>query len=92
MSIDEELKSRGMMTTAELLAGSPVDGFVTHAQVKDISSFVKWLDMETACYLDQKARLELDGDDKSEIYEWVLAHYATFNEVRVNLRAALKGE
>ena len=39
--------------------------------------------------ITMRARMELDKKDDTELFEWVLAHAAAFNEVRVNFNAAL---
>ena len=89
MDIDEELKANGMLTVSEIMAGQPLDGFQRHAGVKDIETFKQWLDLRTEEMLQMKARLTLDGKDESELFEWVYSHCAAFNEVRINLNAAL---
>ena len=91
MTLDEELKEAGLLTVSELMAGQPMDGFIAHKEVKDLSGFVSWLDMRSREMLSMKARMILDKKDDTELYEWVLSHCAVFNEVRVNLNAVLKG-
>lgn len=88
-NIDEELKNAGLLTVSELMAGQPLDGFQKHAGVKDIESFKEWLDMRTEEMLRLKARLILDSKEDSDLFEWVHSHSAAFNEVRLNLNAAL---
>lgn len=84
MSLDEELKAAGMLTVSELLNGRPMDGFIAHSGVTDLSKFSEWLDMRTEEMLRMKARMILDKKEESELYEWVLSHCAVFNEVRIN--------
>jgi hypothetical protein len=89
MNIDDELKAAGLLTVSEIMKGQPIDGFQRHAGVKDIETFKQWLDMRTEEMLRIKARLTLDGKEDSEMFEWVYSHCAAFNEVRINLNAAL---
>jgi len=90
MSLDDELKANGMLTVDELISGQPIDGFVANAGVVNLSTFVEWLDMRTKEMLTIKARMLLDKNDENDLFEWVLAHSAAFNEVRVNLKKAMK--
>ena len=89
MDIDEELKAAGLLTVSELMAGQPIDGFKVHAGVESLETFLAWLDMRTKEIMSMRARLTLDDRENEELFEWVLAHSAAFQEVRTNLRAAL---
>ena len=89
MTLNEELKAAGLLSISELMNGQPTDAFQVHAGVNDLASFKQWLDMRTEEMLKMKARMMLDKREDSDLYEWVLSHCAVFNEVRVNLNAAV---
>lgn len=89
--LDERLKSAGMLSVADLMAGAPLDGFMTHAGVRDIETFGQWVEMKRAEFMRLQARYDLGDKPKDdELYEWVVAHSAVFSEVHVNLKAAVK--
>ena len=91
MDIDDQLKKAGMLTVKELMNGAPLDGFQRHAGVKDLETFKQWLDMRTEEMLKLKAKMLLKKQDDTELFEWAFAHSAAFNEVRINLNAAIDG-
>lgn len=88
-SLDDRLKSAGMLSVAELMAGAPLDAFMTHAGVSDLATFGQWVEMKRAEFLKLMARYDLGDKPKDDLYEWVVAHSAAFGEVHVNLKAAL---
>ena len=90
MTLDEELENAGMLTVSELMVGQPIDGFQTHKNINGLKDFSDWLEMRTKEMLSMKARLTLDGNDESELFEWVLGHCAILHETRLNFNAALK--
>ena len=90
MNIDDELKAAGLLTVSEIMKGQPIDGFQRHTGVRDIKTFKEWLDLRVEEMLTMKARLTLDKKEDTELYEWVFSHCAAFNEVRINLNAALE--
>ncbi len=87
-TLDEKLKAAGMLTVEELMKGSPLDGFMTHAGVKDLDTFEQWLKMRQKETLSLKARLTVEGKEDDELFEWALSHAAVFNEVMINFKAA----
>lgn len=88
-SLDDRLKSAGMLSVAELMAGAPLDAFMTHVGVSDLATFGQWVEMKRAEFLKLMARYDLGDKPKDDMYEWVVAHSAVFGEVHVNLKAAL---
>lgn len=88
MTLDEELKAAGFLTVEEALSEAH-NRFHVHAGVKDLETFMQWLEMRTKEMSEMKARMILDKKDETELFEWVLSYCAAFNEVRVNLKAAL---
>jgi hypothetical protein len=91
-SLEERMKAAGMLSVAELLAGTPMDAFTKHAGVNGIATLGQWAEMKRAEYIKLNARYELGEKPKDELYEWVLAHAAVFTELHVNLKAAQAGE
>lgn len=89
MTLDEKLKEAGLLTVDELMKGQPMDGFIAHAGVNDLATFVEWLDMRSKEMLRMKARMTLNKMEDDEMFEWIVSHCAAFNEVRINLRQAL---
>ena len=89
MTIDEELKAAGLLTISELMAGQPIDGWIVNKETTDLKGFSDWLDMRTREMMSMKARLILDKKDESELFEWILAHCAVLQEVRINFNAAI---
>lgn len=88
-SLDDRLKAAGMFSVAELLAGAPLDGFMTHAGMRDLATFIQWVEMKRAEYLRIQGRYDLGEKTKDDLYEWTVAHSAVFAEVHLNLKAAL---
>lgn len=89
--LDEKMKAAGMISIADLMAGTPMDMWHTHTGVHDIESFSNWLDMKYEEMLRLKATVMLsDEGENHELFEWALAHVGVLNAVRCNLRAALK--
>jgi hypothetical protein len=89
MTLDDELKSAGLLTVSELMNGQPIDGWVANKETTDLSKFSDWLDMRTKEMLSMKARMVLDKKEDGELFEWVLAHCAVLQEVRINFNAAI---
>lgn len=87
--IDARMKSAGMLSAAEIIAGQPIDAFVKHAGVVDMGSLVQWAEMRRAEFLRMQARYELGDKEKDDLYEWVVSHVAVFSELHVNIRAAM---
>ncbi|HBP1602159.1 TPA: hypothetical protein L5U90_003262 [Pseudomonas aeruginosa] len=88
--LDERLEAAGMLTVTQILAGAPLDAFIRHAGVHDLTSFGQWLEMRRAESVRLQARFALEKRDDDELYEWVIAHAAAFSEVTINFRAACK--
>lgn len=86
----QRMKAAGMLSVAELMAGQPLDGFQRHAGVHDLATFAQWLEMRRTECLKMHARFQLEGrEDDDELYEWVIAHSAVFNEAHINFKAAI---
>ncbi|MPQ71457.1 hypothetical protein [Pseudomonas sp. MWU12-2323] len=90
-SLDDRLKAAGMFSVAQMLAGAPLDRLMAHADVRDLATFARWVEMTRAEFLRQLGRYELGETVKGDLYEWVVAHTAVLGEVHVNLKAALAG-
>uniref|UniRef100_UPI003872AB11 hypothetical protein n=1 Tax=Enterobacter roggenkampii TaxID=1812935 RepID=UPI003872AB11 len=87
--IDTRMKNAGMLSAAEIIAGQPIDAFMKHAGVVDLESLLKWSEMRRAEFLRMQAKYELGDNQKDDMYEWVISHVAAFNELHVNIRAAM---
>lgn len=83
------MKAAGMMPISEMLARGPLDGFIKHAGVNDLTSFGQWIEMRRRSCSEMSARFQLDKREDDELYEWVVAHAAVFGEVHVNFKAAI---
>lgn len=88
-SLDERMAAAGMLTVTQLLSGVPLDAFIRHAKVIDLTTFAEWVEMRRKEFLAMQARFTLAGREDDELYEWVVAHAAVFGEVHVNLKAAM---
>lgn len=88
MDIDERMKAAGMMPVSEMLERSPLGVFSAHTGVTDLDSFERWLQMRREEFLRMQARMTLDGEEKDELFEWVVAHNAVLGEVTANFRKA----
>lgn len=88
--IDARMKTAGMLSAAEIIAGQPIDAFVKHAGVVDMGSLLQWVEMRRAEFLRMQARYELCDKEKDDLYEWVVSHVAVFSELHVNIRAAMQ--
>lgn len=89
-TLDEQMKAAGMMTIDEMLAGTPLDAFIAHAGVKDLSSYGQWLEMKCREFLAMQAKRDLNKQEGDDLYEWVIAHAAVFQAARINFNAAIK--
>lgn len=90
-TLDERMKSAGMLSVSEMLSGQPLDAFIRHSGVNDIESFGKWLEMRRVECIKLQAGLTVGGREKDELYEWAIAHQAVFSEVHINFKAAIAG-
>lgn len=88
-ALDDRLRAAGMLSVADLLAGTPLDAFIAHAGVNSIETFKQWVEMRCTEFLRMKARRELEGPQDDDLHEWIEAHAAVFREVFVNLKAAI---
>ena len=87
--LDEKMKKAGMIPLSEMLEKNPLGIFSCHAGVTDLEKFEEWLKMRYKEMLEMQARYDLKEWDKTEdMYEWVIAHTATFSEVLCNFRQA----
>lgn len=84
----DRMRAAGMMTIEEMLAGAPLDRFMKHAGVSDLETYSLWLDMKCREFLTMQAERDLDKEPEDDMYEWVLAHAAVFQEARINFNAA----
>lgn len=83
--LDRALSEMGMLTATQMIHGQPL---MRHAGVCDLDTFKQWLTMRRKELLLMKAGLVVDGKEKSELFEWVMAHHAAFEEVLVNFNSA----
>lgn len=84
----DRMRAAGMMTIEEMLAGAPLDRFMKHAGVSDLETYGQWLEMKCREFLTMQAKRDLDKEPEDDMYEWVLAHAAVFQEARINFKAA----
>lgn len=84
----DRMRAAGMLTIDEMLSGAPLDRFIQHAGVTDLETFGQWLDMKCREFLSMQASRELERKQDDDLYEWVLAHAAVFQEARINFKAA----
>lgn len=87
-SLDDRMKAAGMMSIESMLEKSALGRFSAHAGVTDLESFEAWIQERRASFLKMQARMTLDGEEKDELFEWVLAHNAVLGEVIANFRQA----
>ena len=88
-SLDERMKSAGMLTASQILSGRPLDAFIRHPGVVDLPSLVQWAEMRRAEFVRMQAQYDLGDKPKDDMYEWVISHVAAFTELHVNLRAVV---
>lgn len=87
-SLDERMKAAGMMPVSEMLERSALGKFSAHAGVTDLESFEQWIQMQRKEFLSMQAEMTLDGKEKDEMFEWVVAHNAVLGAVMANFRQA----
>lgn len=87
--IDKALTEMGMLTASQMINGNPI---MRHAGVCDMDTFGQWLNMRHKELLRMKTGMLVDGKDKGELYEWVMAHHAAFSEVLVNFNSAIENQ
>ena len=86
-SLQDRMRAAGMLTVDEMLRGAPLDRFIRHAGVSDLETYGQWLDMKCREFLSMQASRDLDKREDDDLYEWVLAHAAAFQEARINFNA-----
>ena len=77
-----------MMPVSEMLERSPLGRFSAHAGVSDLESFEQWIQMKREEFIRMQASMQLDGKEKDELFEWVVAYNAVLGEVIANFRQA----
>lgn len=87
-TLADRMRAAGMLTIDEMMNKTPLDGFIRHAGVHDLDSYGQWLDMKCRDFLTMQAKRELNKDPEDDMYEWVIAHAAAFQEARINFNAA----
>ncbi len=90
-SLADRMRAAGMLTVDEMISGAPLDAFIRHGAVRDLDSYGEWLDMKCREYLSMKASRDLEKREDDDLYEWVLAHAAVFQEARINFKTARLG-
>lgn len=91
--LDKRMKEAGMIPLSELLKKNPLGVFSCDTSVVDLDTFEEWLKMRHEEMLRGKIKMTLDNKIDDELYEWYLAHEASFNEVLCNFRQAIgRGE
>jgi hypothetical protein len=90
---DADLATRmtnaGMSSIDHLLSTkNPINHFMGHAGVNDLSSFERWLEMRHREFMHMRVKYEIGDEKEDELYEWVLAHSGALGEVIVNFRKA----
>jgi hypothetical protein len=90
-SLSDRLKAAGMLTASQVLAGCPMDAFLKHAGVHDLSTFAHWVEMRRREYLKLHARFTLAKREDDELFDWITAHMSVFGEVMINFKAAITG-
>ncbi len=88
-ALDRRMKEAGMLSLSEMLERNPLGRFAVHAGVRDLATFEEWLVMRRKSMLGLQISLELDNKSDDELYEWAVAHAASFGEVLSNFRAAM---
>lgn len=92
IDLNEQLKAVGLMTILEMKKSILNNVFMADADVVDLKSFRAWLHMKDEEFSRMQAELTLKNYTESELFEWIMAHCATFSEVLVNLERASKHE
>jgi len=87
--LEQKLKEKGMISLANLLSGqTPIAQFQAHVGVIDVESFGAWLERKRETFIRMRLEYEVGNKDKDDLYEWIFAHSAVFNEVCMNWRKA----
>lgn len=88
--LNERMAALGMVPLDKLLSVPPTP-FSVHAAMKDMDSFVWWVNSKNREYTTMRLRYEIWKREKNDdLYEWVFAHSAVFGAIADNLRAALE--
>lgn len=86
--LDGRMIAAGMIPLSELLEKNSLGRFSAHAGVTDMESFECWLKMRHEEMLRARMTLELDKQEKDEMFEWYFSYAAALGEVLANYRAA----
>ena len=86
-ALNKKLKANGMFTIDQMMDDevSGLGPFDTHVGVKSFDDVCEWVDRKRLEYTRMRASQELKAE-KSELYEWVLAHNAAFTCISKHLR------
>lgn len=86
--LEKRMKEAGMRSIKDMLeTNGPYDA---HTGVVDFETFESWLSMKLREYITTMSLMKLDGEEDDDLFEWVVAHMATFHEVMANFRQAKK--
>lgn len=87
--LDERMKAAGMIPLSELLESQgPMEKFKQHAAVKTLDDFVWWIKSQQKQFMTMRMQYELGDKDKGDdLFEWVFAHAAVYDQVATQLRA-----
>lgn len=88
IDLDARMLAAGMIPVSEMLEKNGLGRFGVHAAVVDLESFEAWLKMRYEEMLRSRFRLELDKQEKDEMFEWYFSYSAVLGEVLANFRAA----
>lgn len=93
--LDEEFKKRNLIPPSEMMNGNP---FQIHAGVCDLETFEQYLRLKNNEFLKMRSALNLEGrgleslegDEKDELFEWVVAGYAAYSDILANFLSMKK--
>ena len=86
--LDSRMLEAGMIPISEMLEKNGLGYFGVHATVNNLESFEWWLKMRYEEMLRARMRLELDKQEKDEMFEWYFSYAAALGEVLANFRVA----
>ena len=91
--LDKRMAEAGMVPLSKLLnCDHGLSPFIAHAGVVDLETFGQWLKRKHEEYLRMKIAYALGDTPVDELYEWIFAHSAVFEEVLTNWNKATQQE
>lgn len=90
--LNEKLVAKGMLPVQTIIE-NPEGGlgkYATHTGVNNLDDFRWFLETKHEEYCVLRARMEVEGGEENELYEWALAHCAAFSTILAHFNKVMR--